>query len=70
MENNSLPAKGKSTGRKPKYNFDTLNVNEYIVVKQSKKLSASQASRQYGTKHSKTFATRTVDKEVRIYRTK
>lgn len=55
-----LPPKGKSTGRKPLYEYALLNVGEFMNVPNGKKkISVINAARNYGRKNNMAFAQRT-----------
>lgn len=65
----NIPPKGKSTGRKPKYNFDKIAVGESAFYEDRR---ARQAASTY-SKHRNgevKFITRNEDEGIRIYRTK
>lgn len=75
MENMNIPPKGKSTGRKPKYNFQSIAPGEHKYFEDR---AARAAAATYATHRNKgkseedrmKFSARITGKGITIYRTK
>ena len=66
--NINIPA--PKVGRKKKYDFSTLQQGERMEIKKSERLSATQSAYKYGKDNNKSFAVRTLEDGIFIYRTK
>jgi hypothetical protein len=58
MSKDKIPTKGKSTGRKPIYDFGSMLVGQCMLIKPSGKTKATQAAYGYGKRTGKKFVQR------------
>jgi len=68
MENMNIPPKGKSTGRKPKYNLQDIEVGASKEFEATDKLR--QAVTTYAKRTGKQFTCRKQGEIITVYRTK